>query len=59
MLFKDPTERKSITVAAAGIALHALLSRPDTTTVDDKTVKAAFDIAVSFVAEAERLFNGP
>jgi hypothetical protein len=52
-LINSDDERKLMLVAAAGIALHGLLSG-DRGSPDGKLVREAFDLAELFIAEAER-----
>lgn len=62
-MYRTPDERKIAVVAAAGVALHALLSS-NVGTVDGHKlvgstdlVAVAFDVAEAFLTEAERRFG--
>jgi hypothetical protein len=53
-LIKSDDERKLMLVAAAGIALHALLSNKPPSQLATGLVREAFEVAEAFIAEAER-----
>jgi hypothetical protein len=53
-LFKNSEERVIAVTAAAGIALHGLLSSGRADPNIERVVEGAFAIADAFIAEAER-----
>ena len=60
LMYRTPDERKIAVVAAAGVAMHALISSnflSDPPAEAPALVVKAFDLAEAFLAEAERRFG--
>lgn len=53
MRIADPKDRAQAVIAAAGVALHALISSGRDELAGSTGVKLAFNIAELFIAEAE------
>jgi len=55
-LFQDIDERKDALIVCAGIAAHALIQKPFVSehATMDKIIRASFEFAEAFLAEAEK-----